>query len=366
MLGTSYAEHPGGKGLNQAVAAARSGARVAFVAAVGADAAGERLRAVLADDGDRRRPACERVERADRARADRRRRARRELDRRGARRQRDGAARRSICPASAVVLCQLEVPVESVVAAFRAGHAAGARTDPQPGAGGRRSRPSCSPLCDVIVPNEHEVELLGGVDALLASRVRRGRRHTRRRRRRRPRRLDDVPRRRPSPSTPIDTTGAGDAFCGSLAARLAAGDAARRRRPLGRRRRRARHHRARRRPRPTPSRRRSSDLARRVTVDAVTVAQLDRGPTVERRRCARRASGRARRARGRGARPGCPEMIRRPPGATTRRRSSASAISAGARMLATTTSYVPSTSRERRGRHVDPIRRHRCARRCRA
>ncbi len=30
VMGTTYAEHPGGKGLNQAVAAARAGARVAF------------------------------------------------------------------------------------------------------------------------------------------------------------------------------------------------------------------------------------------------------------------------------------------------------------------------------------------------
>ena len=35
VLGTTYAEHAGGKGLNQAVAAARAGARVAFVGAVG-------------------------------------------------------------------------------------------------------------------------------------------------------------------------------------------------------------------------------------------------------------------------------------------------------------------------------------------
>lgn len=51
MLGTSFAEHPGGKGLNQAVAAARAGAKVAFVGAVGHDAAGSALLDVLADEG---------------------------------------------------------------------------------------------------------------------------------------------------------------------------------------------------------------------------------------------------------------------------------------------------------------------------
>jgi ribokinase len=219
VLGTSYAEHPGGKGLNQAVAASRSGARVAFVGAVGGDAAGERLRSVLVDDG---------------------------IDATGVRTVEaptgralivvDGHAENSIVvvpganalvlppldlPPSAVVLCQLEVPIESVGAAFEAGRAGGARTilNPAPATGLPAELLSA---CDVIVPNEHEVELLGGVDTLLGAGcgavvVTRGGAG-----------VDvhvgstvfHVP---PFAVSPVDTTGAGDAFCGSLAARLAMG-----------------------------------------------------------------------------------------------------------------------------------------------
>ena len=51
VLGTGFAITPGGKGANQAVAAARAGARVSFVGSVGDDAFGESLRAVLERDG---------------------------------------------------------------------------------------------------------------------------------------------------------------------------------------------------------------------------------------------------------------------------------------------------------------------------
>jgi ribokinase len=74
-----------------------------------------------------------------------------------------------------------------------------------------------------VVPNEHEVDLLGGVDALFALGARavvvtEGSRgatlhHD-----------GTTTHIEPFPVSPVDTTGAGDTFCGSLCARLAVGD----------------------------------------------------------------------------------------------------------------------------------------------
>src|SRR5262245_20803023 len=51
VTGATFAEHDGGKGANQAVAAARLGVRSAFVGAVGRDAFGLRARASLEREG---------------------------------------------------------------------------------------------------------------------------------------------------------------------------------------------------------------------------------------------------------------------------------------------------------------------------
>ena len=51
LFGTRFATYPGGKGANQAVAAARLGAEVTMIACVGADAFGDVMRATLNREG---------------------------------------------------------------------------------------------------------------------------------------------------------------------------------------------------------------------------------------------------------------------------------------------------------------------------
>lgn len=226
VQGTGYAELPGGKGLNQAVAAARAGARVAMVGALGDDAAGAALREVARAEGIDDRHV---------------------LDVAGVPTGRaliavDDAAENSIvvvpganaavvltdlAPAR-VVLAQLEIDPAVVAAAFRQARAQGALTVLNP-APAERATAELLALADVVIPNEHELAVLGGRGALAAAGVRTlivtlgaagadlvdlstdgaG---------------DGGERVAPFAVDPVDTTGAGDAFCGGLAARLAAGD----------------------------------------------------------------------------------------------------------------------------------------------
>jgi ribokinase len=219
VLGRDFHEHPGGKGLNQAVAAARAGAATSLLSAVGDDTAADVLLAVMDADGiDRafvaRRPglptgraligvadsgensiivvpgANERVE----------------VDK---------------LPEASVVLAQLEVPLEAIRVAFTHARSLGVLTVLNPAPAAELPHEVLG-LCDLVVPNEHEVELLGGVTALLDSGVRavvvtRGAAGAE---------LHEPGSHRhiePFAVTPVDTTGAGDTFCGALCARLAAG-----------------------------------------------------------------------------------------------------------------------------------------------
>ena len=224
VSGTAYAEHAGGKGLNQAVAAARTGAGVVMVGAVGDDEAGRRLRSIASHEGiDVSAIAVVSGSPTGRALI-----------------TVDAGAENSIVvipgansfvraggvPDARVVIAQLEIPLDEVIAALRSARARGARTMLNP-APARPLPDELLEVCDIIVPNEHELELIGGVESLLGRgvgtvvmtmgaagatmTVRSG--------------TSTIERRqRAFTVTPVDTTGAGDAFCGSLAARLAAGD----------------------------------------------------------------------------------------------------------------------------------------------
>jgi len=220
-----YFEACGGKGANQVIAAARAGARTAFVGAVGDDDAARQLRAAFAADAVNVEhlvtvdaptgraligvshdgenlimvvPGANHVLSVDDV---------------------DSAA--AVIASARVLLMQCEVPlgvIERAVA--RAGDDTIVVLNPAPA---RELPAGLLAELDLIVPNEHEVTLLGGPGALLDAGVgavvvtegARGARLVTR---------DGETRIAPHAVTPVDTTGAGDAFCGALAARLAAGD----------------------------------------------------------------------------------------------------------------------------------------------
>jgi ribokinase len=235
VLGSDLATFPGGKGANQAVAAARLGARVAFAGRVGTDSFARFLREGLDREGvDTRHlqavpgpsgvalitvdPAGDNsIIVAPGANA--------RLDAAGV------AAALGGPGGPAVVSAQLEVPVEAVAEAARLAAAAGARfilnLSPP-----RNVPSSLLAAADPLVVNEHEAAFLLGGDRQAPERQARAL-------------LALGPRsvvitlgadgayaadggggaRVPSPPvTVVDTTGAGDAFTGALAWRLSAGD----------------------------------------------------------------------------------------------------------------------------------------------
>ena len=232
VRGGDLFRYPGGKGANQAVAAARLGRRVAMVGCVGDDQAGRELLASLAAagvDGSRVRvvegvpsgTACVTVSE--------------DGDNQivvspgaNARLTPDDVAAAPAVRAAAVTLLQLEVPLETVAAAART---AGGRVVLNP-APVRALPAELLGRIDVLVPNRVELARLAGgpvprtvqeaagLAGRLAARavvvtlgadgalvVGDGR-------------ANHVPA---VPVRPVDTTAAGDAFCGGLADALAGG-----------------------------------------------------------------------------------------------------------------------------------------------
>ncbi len=220
VLGTDFAQHPGGKGLNQAIAAARAGAPTSFIGALGDDDAGRLLLAQLEGAGVDTRGVARSARPTGRAMIT--------VDERGENSivvvpgANDDVAVASLSPAG-VLLAQLEVPIATVATALRLATEAGMATvlNPAPAA---PLTAEVLAMVDVLVPNEHELVGLGATDALVAAGVgavvttlgAAGVRVVSR---------DQEWHVAPFAVQPIDTTGAGDAFCGALAARLAAGDA---------------------------------------------------------------------------------------------------------------------------------------------
>ena len=234
IMGTSVASSVGGKGANQAVAAALAGATVAMVASTGDDADGARARERLAQRGvstehvavldtDVTGTAWITVAERDNT----------IVVIAGANAHWSDAALPASIDSAAVVLTQLEIPVEIV-------HAAADRAE---GLFVLNAAPAAAlpdPLlarCDVLVVNEHELSVVAGIDAVTdddaiaaAHDALRGRGvgavvTTRGARGAIVTAADGETTTLPAPSTDVvDTTGAGDAFTGVLAARLAAGD----------------------------------------------------------------------------------------------------------------------------------------------
>lgn len=237
VLAHSFDRHAGGKGLNQAVACARLGGNVTMLGAVGDDATGTWLRTILQQEG---------------------------IDGTGVRtlpgpsgtaliEVEDGGENRIVVVAGAnaqnsaehlasgirdlpdvgIVLIQAEIPLPLVAAAIRAAHERGAITIFNPSPVTDFSTDLLK-LVSVIVPNEHEAAKLAGMDTsssvdateaalwfneigigtaiitrggkgcVWASGANTG----------------SVPAFKVQP---VDTVGAGDAFCGGLAAALSFG-----------------------------------------------------------------------------------------------------------------------------------------------
>jgi ribokinase len=214
-LAASMRSAPGGKGANQAVAAARAGADVQFVGAVGDDEAAAQLREHLEANGVGTDGLIAVAGRSGNAVVI--------VDSSGeniivvapeanGRLTLDEAALHSLVANSDVLLLQLEIPVATATAAARAAHSAGVTVilNASPSRGDEAELTQLAGVIDVLVVNEteaaqwlwrvpHRVTTLGANGASYSG--------------------DGAEFTVPSPVVdPLDTSGAGDVFAGVLAA----------------------------------------------------------------------------------------------------------------------------------------------------
>jgi ribokinase len=242
LAGHAFAQVPGGKGGNQAVAAARLGAEVAMLGCVGADANGAILRESLAaeaidcgalgtsaaaptgvaliivDDASQNAIVIVAGSNAEVTPA--------LIERHEA-----------LFAAADVIVCQLETPPESVRAALAEGRRLGKTTILNPAPAAAALPDDWFPLVDYLIPNEVEAAMLSGIEistpddaARAAAALRaKGARNV----------IvtlgaqgvfalvgDGAGVHLPSPVVKaVDTTAAGDTFIGGFAAELARGEA---------------------------------------------------------------------------------------------------------------------------------------------
>lgn len=244
LLGGVFATYPGGKGANQAVAAARLGGQVIMVGRVGADAFGDQLLAVARGEGiDTRFVGVDPHAATGVALI--------EVDAQGQNSiavasganftltAADVAAAFAQIEQIDLLVMPLETPLETILIAAKLAHKAGARVVLNP-APAQHLASELLKNVDVLIPNEHEAALMAGIEIHSPGDARRAAAHL----------LRSGPGSviitlgsqgaliaeagEPEPIytqvpafsvNPVDTTAAGDGFVGALAVALGEGRA---------------------------------------------------------------------------------------------------------------------------------------------
>lgn len=220
LIATSVTSAPGGKGANQAIAAARAGAAVQFVGAVGDDPAADVLRAHLVANGvgldglqTVQGPSGSAAIMVDAAGENM------IVVAAGANGQLtlDSTTTQTAISASNILLVQLEIPLDTVVSAARLARSAGVTVmvNASPSHPGKAAMNDLAAVTDVVILNTTEDQYWPyETPHRIVTRGAHGATY------RGPAGSIDVP----APSVkPVDTTGAGDVFAGVLATSWLAG-----------------------------------------------------------------------------------------------------------------------------------------------